>query len=224
MYVREDLVRIRDTAVKRYLKSSAAVIPYAAVALGLYVLENAWAAILLYHAGIAVVLAGRRGEMARVLFRGWDLKIATIGAVGCALAGMLVFLLWNLIHIEGLSLGVTLEHYGLYGVRWIAFVLYFVVVHPVMEEAFWRHHLMRTSTRPHWLDAAFAGYHVPVLLLFITPAWTALSFVLLAGVAWVWRVLSDRSGGLAIPVFSHALADLSIMCAVWVIVARTSGG
>ncbi|MCZ6765919.1 MAG: CPBP family glutamic-type intramembrane protease [bacterium] len=210
--------------MKRYLTSSAAVIPYAAVALGLYVLENAWAAILLYHAGITIVLAGRRGELGGVLFRGWDLRIATTGAVVGALAGTLIFLLWDLIHIEGLSLGVTLEHYGLHGVRWVAFVLYFIVVHPLMEEAFWRYHLMRTPKRPHWLDAAFAGYHVPVLLLFITPAWTVLSFVLLAGVAWVWRVLSDRSGGLAIPVFMHAAADLSIMCAVWVIAARTSGG
>ncbi len=200
------------------------MIPYVAVALGLYVLGNAWVAILLYHTGIVIVLFGRRGELAGVLFRGWDLRIATAGAAGCALAGALIFLLWDLIHIEGLSLGVTLEHYGLYGVRWVAFVVYFVVVHPLMEEAFWRYHLIRMPKGPHWLDAAFAGYHIPVLLLFITPAWTVLSFVLLVGVAWVWRVLSDRSRGLAIPVFTHAAADLSIMCAVWVIVARTSGG
>ena len=81
MYIRRYFVRIRDTAVKRYLTSSAAVIPYAAVALGLYVLENAWAAILLYHGGIAIVLAGRRGELGGALFRGWDLRIATTGAV-----------------------------------------------------------------------------------------------------------------------------------------------
>ena len=36
---------------------AAAVVPYAAVAAGLFALGSAWAAILLYHLGIVVVLS-----------------------------------------------------------------------------------------------------------------------------------------------------------------------
>jgi len=210
--------------VKRNLSLSAAVIPYIAVALGLYILENAWAAILLYHAGIVIVLARRRERLAGVLLRGWNLGIAIVGAFGCALAGGLVFLLWDVIHIEGLSLGTTLAQFGLGGASWIVFVLYFTFIHPPLEEAFWRDHMMRTARGPHFVDAAFAGYHILVLVLFVTPVWTAISFLLLAGVAWVWRLMALRYSGLAIPVFTHAAADASIMVAVWAIVARAPGG
>ena len=36
---------------------AAAVVPYAAVGAGLYALGSAWAAILLYHLGIVIVLS-----------------------------------------------------------------------------------------------------------------------------------------------------------------------
>ena len=70
------------------------------------------------------------------------------------------------------------------------------------------------------VDAVFAGYHIPVLVLFVTPAWTILSFIILASIAWVWRVTVVRYGGLVMPVFTHAVADASIMWAVWVIIAN----
>jgi membrane protease YdiL (CAAX protease family) len=40
-------------------------------------------------------------------------------------------------------------------------------------------------------------------------------FFCLAVAAWAWRWIARRSGGLPIPVLSHALADLGVLLAVW---------
>ena len=46
------------------LKLISALVPYVAVVIGLYILENAWIAIGLYHFGIAVFLiAGDRNSL-----------------------------------------------------------------------------------------------------------------------------------------------------------------
>jgi membrane protease YdiL (CAAX protease family) len=191
-----------------------AVIPFAAVALGLFAAHSAWAAIFLYHAGILVVLftGGRRRVILKVA-RGWCAVAAVAGAVTGACAGIAIYVLWPYIDATDGGLGFLLSQFGLAGRSWIVFAVYYATVHPLLEELLWRGNDLSTGPGPSWLDAAFAGYHMLVLQYFIGPFWIAVSFVVLFLVSWLWRILARRFGGIAVPLLSHAVADASIIIA-----------
>lgn len=89
-----------------------------------------------------------------------------------------------------------------------------VAVNVPLEELFWRG--LQARQRPQWspwrhgaafglhhlVGAFFAlGWHWVLLPVFLGPA--------LAGAFWIWCV--RRQGGLALPLLTHALADLGIM-------------
>ncbi len=67
---------------------------------------------------------------------------------------------------------------------------------------------------------AFAGYHVLVLVHFIRLPWAVASACVLALVAWAWRQVAMRRGGLAVPLVSHALAGLSLIAGACVLASR----
>jgi hypothetical protein len=201
-----------------YPSMAAALVPYAAVATGLFVLRSAWAAILLYHLGIVVVLSvtGWRSPLLRAQ-SGWR-WFALPAAVTAALAGAGLYLLWPYIDATGAGLDARLREFGLGGASWLLFAVYYSTVHPVLEELFWRgggDGARRPA--PDWRDVAFAGYHVPVLWFFVGPVWVAVSFFALAAASWLWRLAAHRFGGLGVPLVSHAAADLSIMVAAMLI-------
>ena len=90
-----------------------------------------------------------------------------------------------------------------------------------MEEVYWRGFLKGKGTGneklPWVVDIVFAGYHLPVLAFFIKPAWLVFAFVVIWMGGWACRWLSRKFGGIAIPLMSHIIADLSIAIAVQVI-------
>lgn len=191
-----------------------AVIPIAAVALGLFAARSAWAAIFLYHAGIVVVLfTGDWKQVIRRVGRGWCAVGAVAGAVTGACAGVAIYVLWPYIDATNGGLRLLLAQFGLAGQSWVVFAVYYATVHPFLEELHWRGHDPSAGAGPSWLDAAFAGYHVLVLQFFIGPFWVAVSFVVLFLVSWLWRIVTRRFGGLAVPLVSHAAADASIIIA-----------
>ncbi len=191
-----------------------AVIPFAAVVAGLFAAHSAWAAILLYHAGIVAILftGGRRRVFLKVV-KGWCVVAGVAGAVTGACAGITLYVLWPYIDATNGGLRFLLSQFGLAGSSWIAFAVYYATVHPLLEELHWRGNDLTTGPGPSWMDAAFAGYHVLVLQYFIGPLWIAVSFVVLFLVSWLWRMLAGRFGGIAVPLLSHAVADASIIIA-----------
>lgn len=200
---------------------------YVGLFVGLYVLDSVWAAILLYHAGIiaGLILMRSRG-LGTALRSGWRGEVLWITCLVGAAGGGFVYELWPIVKLDGLVLRDALARLGLAGKAWWAFVAYFVTIHPVLEELFWREALVHRVSggrddppgsglrRPTWLDALFAGYHVLVLSLFLQPVWVVVSFVVLLTVGWLWRLAAVRWRGLGVPVLSHAVADASIMGAV----------
>jgi hypothetical protein len=60
----------------------------------------------------------------------------------------------------------------------------------------------------------FGGYHVLVLAYFIPWSWGLLVAALLVLVAWVWRTVATRLGGLLIPALTHLAADASVILSV----------
>jgi len=184
--------------------------------MGLYILSSAWAALLIYHLGLVllIVFDGRRSSWRRLLLgiRPWPLLSAV---VVCLLSGPLVFVLWEFMALEAtVDPGAVLARYGLSGTSWACFIIYFVVVNPALEELFWRDYLGPAIPRLSLMDVAFAGYHVLVLCLFIKWLWVFVGFSVLAVTGCLWRRLSIEQHGLAIPWISHTVADASILIAV----------
>jgi hypothetical protein len=196
----------------------AAAVPYAAVAAGLYAAGSAWAAIILYHIGVVVVLSvtGWREPLRRAA-SGWHPGAAAGLAAVTALAGAALYVLWPFVDATPDGLGPRLAEFGLDGWSWALFAVYYSTIHPVMEELFWRGHRGGGGGASLWRDAAFAGYHVPVLWFFIGPGWIALTFVILAAASFAWRLAAGRFGGLGVPLVSHAAADISIVLAATII-------
>lgn len=196
----------------------SAAVPYAAVAIGLYAARSGWAAILLYHLGVVLVLAASswRARLER-LRAGWRTAVIFPAMLFGALAGPALYLLWPYIDVTPNGLDTSLREFGLGGKSWIAFAVYYSTLHPILEELFWRGDTRRARLAPSWWDAAFAGYHVMVLWLFIGPVWVGLTFVVLLSTSWSWRLATRRFGGLGVALASHAVADASIVAAATLI-------
>jgi membrane protease YdiL (CAAX protease family) len=191
------------------------------VGVGLHVLHSGWAAILGYHAGMCVLLAAGGGwPEARRLLRGWTWGSGLACAAFGAAAGPLIHVLWPLAADPANPLAARLAGLGLQGASWWAFVAYYVLVNPFLEEAFWRGWLAPDLRRPAAVDALFAGYHAVVLVLFIDWPWILLALACLVTAAWLWRRLALRTGGLAIPAVSHLVADVSVIAAAIVLSSR----
>lgn len=148
------------------------------------------------------------------VLQGWSAPAAVVIGIVFAAGGLLLVLLWGTISREHVDLAETLKGFQLSGFNWWVFMAYYVTVHPVLEEIFWRGYLPRAHRYPVVSDIAFAGYHVVVLIIFIKLPWALVSFGALLFASWCWRQLTARFSGLGVAIASHAVADLSIMAAV----------
>ena len=201
----------------------AIVLPYAAVLLGLHVLRNAWATIFLYHVGMVTLLRlGGQEGLLRTVRRGWSAPPAVVIGIASATGGLLLLLLWGTISREHVDLAETLTSLHLSGLYWWVFLAYYVTVHPVLEELFWRGYLPGAHRSPVVPDVAFAGYHVLVLCIFIKLPWVLVSFGVLWFASWSWRQLVARYSGLGVAIASHAAADLSVMAVVEYLIRNRS--
>ena len=201
----------------------ALALPYAAVLLGLYILRNAWATILLYHVGmVALLRLGWQKNLLRAVRQGWSAPAVVVTGIVFATGGLLLGLLWGTISREHVDLAETLKSLHLSGLSWWVFVAYYVTVHPILEEIFWRGYLPGDHRFPVVLDVAFAGYHVLVLCIFIKLPWVMVSFGVLLFASWSWRQLVARYSGLGVAIASHAAADLSVIAVVEYLIRNQS--
>lgn len=194
------------------------LLPCVAVLVGLNCLRSAWAAILLYHAVIVIYLFLTRHDRPRTeLFRGWNNALGAGLTIACACSGPVLVLLWPVITNVSGGLSSALASFGLHGTSWWLFAAYYVSIHPVLEELFWRDALISRSKRIDIVDIAFAAYHVLVLVHFLKFPWVIIVFVILTLVSWLWRYIAERYHGLAIPIVSHMAAGLGIMTVTYMI-------
>ncbi len=202
-------------------------IPYAAVGIGLYVFGSAWIAVGLYYGGVIIYIAatGHKDLMAGLpawagnlrILRGWDRRLMMASSGIFVLGGVAVFFLWPFAVRADVDLARFLESMGVGGRRFAVFAVVFCLLNPFVEEVFWRGCLEDNRRRVSWIDAAFAGYHVPVLLMVMNVGMSAAAFAILCTASWYLRRLRHKSGGLGIGWTAHFFADASIMTAVWVL-------
>jgi len=200
-----------------YLRMFAPTIPYLAVLIGMYTsISNGWAAILLYHLGIITVLfLARYWKLGRLLKTTEEFLVLAGVVLVSALAGFFIYWLWAIIKLAELVLTDQLSVLGLVNAPWFLFIGYYFTVNPLLEEMFWRGYLGSPKLVLTWNDVWFAGYHVLVLVTFVSWSWAILSFTVLMISAWFWRQLTRRYQGLLLPIASHAAADASIIGAVY---------
>jgi membrane protease YdiL (CAAX protease family) len=195
------------------VRSFGPVLPYAAVAVGLYGFRNAWAVVALYQLPILLAVLWRRPPgLWRTIRSGWHRRWALGLAAYSSMAGVLIYAVWPLAKVGSGSLGEILQQFGLRGVSWCLYAVYFVTLHPLSEEIFWRVYIGQGES--YRLDLLFVGYHVLVLHFFVTPAWILASVIVLFASARFWGRVGERLGGLSVPFVSHVVADVSIIAAV----------
>lgn len=196
------------------------VMPYFTVWLGLYVFQNAWAAILGYHIAIILLVtrAGAWPSPAEFRLRGPIWRPILFGLTGCV-AGASVYVLWPFIHVSP-KLAAALLDWGLRPRAWPLFIAYGALVNPWLEEAYWRGWLGSGSRQPVLYDAFFAGFHLVILAPFFPPFWLAAAFIVLAGSGWMWRQMIRGEQSMLASTLFHMAADVSILLVVRSIIER----
>jgi len=196
----------------------APFIPYFAVGAGFLIFRNAWAAILSYHLGMAIIIwLCRTKTQFRRLFQSSNYKITLAAALIGASGGIVLFLLRPFILITGT---IDIRNFGLTGKTWPLFIVYYVSVNPFIEEYYWRGLLGSVSKRIVPNDVFFAGYHAIVLAGYIGATWLALFLVVLSAAAWFWRQINNASEGLLPSTVSHIAADLTIILTIYSMTVR----
>jgi membrane protease YdiL (CAAX protease family) len=209
---------MKRNAFKQYAAASS---PYAAVVLGLYVFKNVFLALAIYYSAIVffIVINGGKGLL-RTIFSGWNYPATACSAIVFACGGVVIFFLWPYSKLENVNLTSTLAEYGLSGATCYIFVAVATILNPLLEELFWRGCFQNDATRPAFIDAVFAGYHVLALVLVITAPITILAFVVLFAASWWLRFMKHKFGGLAVPYIAHLTADVSIVAGIYFLISQ----
>lgn len=195
--------------------------PYLSVAIGLYLLRNAWVAMGLYHLGIIAVLhRERHWRTMRELVRGFHPRLLIAAVLLCLAGGGVTYVCWPYLGLPYFD--ERLARFGLTAGVLPWFFLYFSLVNPMLEEPFWRGYHGNASTRPAWSDLWFAGYHLLVLACFMHWQWLPLILIGLVATAWCWRLLARHLNGMLVNVASHISADAGIVVAVMMLVRQVS--
>ena len=191
-------------------------LPYIAVVAGVHLFNNAWLALLGFHASILIMFAIVRPNIpVSVLFKSKSPKWILISVLVCGTSGIGLYLLWNMFAIAP-DLPAQLGTMGLSSsTSWLAFITYFSLVNPLIEEYFWRGYLGSDSKKLYLGDAVYAGYHALVLWGMVYPLLILLALHIITSAGWFWRQISREDDGLLAAVLGHMAADILILLAVY---------
>ncbi len=189
--------------------------PYLAVGLGLFWFRNGWAALLGFHIAIALALWLARSQIpVQTLFKSNDIRWVALSIILSGSVGIFLYLFWS-------GFGVTsdfpthVEVLGLNSSNWAAFIAYFSLVNPCMEEYFWRGYLGSATKGLHLSDFVYAGFHGMILAGSVSVISILCSLTILVLAGWFWRQLARENGGLLAPVLGHMAADFTILMTIY---------
>jgi len=193
----------------------APILPYLAIWAGLFLFKNAWLTLIGFHAAILIALAVARPSLPiNILFKSKSAKWILVSALVCSTSGIGLYFLWGVFGIVP-NLPMRLESIGLNSASWFAFIAYFSLVNPFIEEYFWRGFLGSDSKKLRVGDAIFAGYHALVLWGRVHPLSILFAVIILTSAGWIWRQISREDGGLLAAVLGHMVADFSILMTIY---------
>jgi len=197
------------------MKWIAPALVYLAVGLGLFQFHSAWGALLGFHAVIiGSLLMARPGIPAKTLLRGTNLKWRLLSILLCGSSGVSLYVLWRYFQVAD-DLPAQLESIGLTSSIWPAFIAYFALVNPFVEEYFWRGYLGSPIKGLHISDFGYAGFHALILVGKVQTSSIIYGLLVLVLTGWLWRQIAREDRGLLAPVLGHMAADLSILVTVY---------
>jgi len=191
------------------------ILPYVAVVAGIYWFQNAWVGLVGFHFAIVISLLLAKAQIpVRLLFKSDNIRWVVLNILLSSISGVTLYFFWSAFGISG-NLSVQLEALGLNSSNWVAFIAYFTLVNPFIEEYFWRGYLGSSTNRPHGSDFVYAGFHVIVLAgkTRLGSILYGLSVLVCAG--WFWRQVTREDKGLLASVLGHMAADFTILLAVY---------
>jgi hypothetical protein len=177
--------------------------------------HNAWAAMLSYHAAMALILLLSKSRInIKQGYQGKTFWIPVLMALIGVSAGILLYVLWPHLGVP-VEFRQYLRSIGLYGWTWPVFIVYASLVNPLLEEHYWRGYLGSPAKIITVNDVLFAGYHLLVIGGNIGVIWLIAVFLGLTIAAWFWRQINRMNGGLLVSFVSHMTADTAVFLAIY---------
>jgi len=188
------------------------VTPFSASSLGWMTFKNVWAAVAVFHGCMLLALLIHRNRWdSKQVFRGGRLFWMPLITLSVAIFGY-SFLQFVTRHDRYESF--LAKQWHLFGLDspFIPFLaVYFCLVNPVLEEAFWRGLFGSKLRRPTISDIAYGSFHYWIVLPFAKNEQAIVAAAALIVMGYLWRQIATHSGGLRLPIFWHALADAAII-------------
>ena len=191
------------------------LLPYLAVGIGVFWLQNALAALPGFHAAIVLsLLLARSSVPLKALFKSKNIRWVILSVLVCGSSGISLYFLWPYLGAID-DLPGQMEMFGLTRASWPLFIAYFVLVNPLIEEYFWRGYLGSPTGRLYPSDFFYAGFHGLILMNKVQTGALLYSLAILVLAGWFWRQLARVDEGLLAPVLGHMAADFTILMAVY---------
>jgi hypothetical protein len=191
------------------------VLPYLAVAIGVFWLQHGFFALLGFHFSILLSLfAARSSVPISVLFKSNDIRWVLLSILLCGSSGISLYFFWSYFRVVN-DLPAQIKAFGLTSSTWPLFIAYFALVNPLLEEYFWRGYLGSPTKGLYLSDFLYAGFHALVLMNKMPSGAILYSLIVLVLAGWFWRQLARINGGLLAPVLGHMAADFTILMAVY---------
>ena len=191
------------------------LLPYLAVAIGLFWIQNAFWALIGFHIAIILsLLLARSSFPIKLLFKSKNIRWAVLNILLCGSSGLSLYFLWSYFGVMD-NLSGQMEALGLTSSTWPVFITYFALVNPFIEEYFWRGYLGSPTRGLFASDFLYAGFHALVLMNKVQTGAILYSLTLLVLAGWFWRQLARADEGLLAPVLGHMAADFTILMAVY---------
>jgi len=191
------------------------ILPYLAVGIGLFWFQHAWVALLGFHFAIVLSLLFARPHLPlKILFKSSDIRWVFLSILLCSSSGISLYFFRSYSGF-GNDLPAQIESLGLNSSNWMAFIAYFSLVNPFIEEYFWRGYLGNTTNGLYLSDFLYAGFHALVLMDKMPTDSIMYSLTVLTFAGWLWRQIARADQGLLAPVLGHMAADFTILTAVY---------
>jgi hypothetical protein len=201
--------------IKNFFKWS---LPYLAVWAGLFLFHKAWAALLGFHIAILLILFFSQPIVSpSILLKSKDFQWILFNILFCGLSGFGIYFLRPFVGLTP-DFGTQMAELGLNASSMPAFIAYFSLVNPFLEEYFWRSFL-GSDTKSFFIgDLLYAGYHAIILINRVSMFAVLFALACLTFMGWFWRQMKRAQNGLLASTLGHMAADFSILMAIYFII------